>query len=271
MKSRVLILAVASFALTPNVWPQRGPDPSDRGPPPGRGDFINGAYALPSGAASRRDPARLPDFSGMWIRADGMQHPDQTKILPFMQPADAADWKRKIAAYDFKVPWSQCEPTAFPAMLTEMGLPFEILMTPGRVTLLTADGETHRIYTDGSTHENAPDGGTYYGNSTGHWQGGTLVAETVDLRADNDVVMGLTADTDSMKVEERLRLTGPDELQDDITVTGPSYLRVPYHYVQAFRRIRNQRVGEFVCAGGRNRDNGTSLDLTPTPPQQRKP
>jgi hypothetical protein len=54
-------------------------------------------------------------------------------------------------------------------------------------------------------------------------------------------------------------------------VTGPSYLRVPYHYDQAFRRIRNQRVGEFVCAGDRNRDNGATLDLRPPPPQQRKP
>jgi hypothetical protein len=198
-----------------------------------------------------------------------MGHPDQTKILPFMQPDAAAEWKRKIDAHDFTVPWSQCEPTAFPAILTEMGLPFEILMTPGQVTLLAADGEVHRIFTDGSTHENAPDGGTYFGNSVGHWAGSTLHAETTDLRSDNDVVMGLTAGTDAMKVIEQLQLSGPDELLDDITVTGPVYLRVPYHYVQRFRRLRTQRVGEFVCLGGKNRDNGSTLELTPPPPQQR--
>jgi hypothetical protein len=268
MSARIFARAVFIAAMVSNAWPQSEPDPARGGPPPGAGGFINGAYASPSGARTRQDPKRLPDFSGAWIRMD-MGHPDQTKILPFMEPHAAADWKQKIAAHDFTVPWSQCEPTAFPAMLTEMGLPFEILMTPGRVTLLAADGEVHRIYTDGSTHENAPDGGTYFGNAVGHWEGSTLFAETTDLRSDNDVVMGLTAGTDSMKVTEQLHLSGPDELQDDITVTGPTYLRQPYHYVQSFRRLRSQRVGEFVCLGSKNRDNGSTLDLTPPPPQQR--
>jgi hypothetical protein len=268
MGTRTFTLAVFVAALTSNAWPQADPDPARLGPPPGAGGFINGALAIPSGAGSRQDPRHLPDFAGVWIRTD-MGHPDQTKILPFMRPDAAADWKRKIDAHDFAVPWSQCEPTAFPAILTEMGLPFEILMTPGRVTLIAADGEIHRIYTDGSTHQNAPDGGTYFGNSIGHWEGRTLLAETTDLRSDNDVVMGLTAGTDAMNVAEKMRLSGPDELQDDITVTGPTYLQEPYHYVQRFRRLRDQRVGEFVCLGGKNRDNGSTLDLTPPPPQQR--
>jgi hypothetical protein len=268
MYVRTYIVAFAIAAIAMKAWPQSGPDPGGPGPPPGPPGFINGAYTSPSAAATRRDPARLPDFSGVWIRSD-MGHPDQTKILPFMKSDAAAEWKRKIDAHDFTVPWSQCEPTAFPAMLTEMGLPFEILMTPGRVTLLAADGEVHRIYTDGSTHEHAPDGGTYFGNSVGHWNGSTLIAETIDLRSDNDVVMGLTAGTDSMKVTEQLRLSGADELQDDITVSGPRYLRQPYRYIQRFRRLRSQRVGEFVCSANNNRDNGSTLDLTPPPPQQR--
>ena len=41
-----------------------------------------------------------------------------------------ADFKKHIAAHDFHVPWSDCEPTAFPAMITEMGMPIEFLMTP---------------------------------------------------------------------------------------------------------------------------------------------
>jgi hypothetical protein len=268
MQARTIVLAIATAALAVAAWPQSEPDSAGRGPPPGNGGFINGSYAVPAGAGTRRDPKRLPDFSGVWIRTD-MGHPDQTKILPFMQPDAAADWKRKIAAHDFTVPWSQCEPTAFPALLTEMGLPFEILMTPGRLTLLAADGEVHRIYTDGSTHETAPDGGTYFGDAIGQWEANTLIAETINLRSDNDVVMGLTADTDSMKVVERLHLVSTDRLEDDITVTGLPYLRQPYHYVQRFRRLPDLRVGEFVCVPRSNRDNGSTLDLTPPPPQQR--
>jgi hypothetical protein len=256
------LLATTALAQSPPVG---GPPPDGRGPPPGfdSKQAPNGAYNKPSGASTRRDPARLPNFSGVWIRAEGMTHPDQTKILPFMTAAAAADWKQKIERKDFRVPWSNCEPTAFPALLTEFGLPIEFLMTPGRVTLLTPDGQTHSIYTDGSQHAAASAAGSYYGNSVGHWEGQTLVAETTDLRPDNNVVMGLMADTDKMVVVEHLTLVSADRIRDDITVTGPVYLAKPYQYTQYFKRMPNIRVGEFVCVASKNRNTGDSVDLTP--------
>ena len=243
---------------------QSGPPPG--APPPGGGSGIpNGGYAVPPGAGTVKDPAGLPDFSGTWMRAEGFTHPDQSKIFPFLTPAALADFKQHIAVHDFHVPWSDCEPTAFPAIITEMGMPIEYLMTPGRVTLLTADGEVHNIWTDGSQHFDTPPGGTYYGNAVGHWEGKTLVVTTVGLRSDNDVVMGLPAGTDNMKVTERLSLMPNGELEDQLTVTGPSYLAKPYRYTQYFKRLPNVRVGEFVCLPSKNRDNGTSLNLTPPP------
>jgi len=64
---------------------------------------------------------------------------------------------------------------------------------------------------------------------------------------------------------ERLSLLPNGELQDQLTVTGPTYLAKPYRYTQYFKRLPKVRVGEFVCLASKNRDNGTSLNLTPPP------
>jgi hypothetical protein len=217
----------------------------------------------PKGAGTVTDPQSLPDLSGVWLRAEGFQHPDQSKVVPFMKDSAAVDWQKKIAAKDFRVPWSFCEPTAMPGVVTEMGLPFEILMTRGRVTLLYPDGQIRSIFTDGSTHIDASLGGTYLGNSIGHWEGNTLVVETTDLRPDNNIVMGLKADTDSMKVVERLSLDKSSRLVDEMSVTGPAYLKAPYRYTQAYVRRTDLRLAEFVCLPSKNRNSGDRVDLTP--------
>ncbi|MGC3982515.1 MAG: hypothetical protein QM808_14795 [Steroidobacteraceae bacterium] len=257
MKHCMMIGALCFSAI---AWAQT---PAD-GPPTGP-RLPTGSVDLPPGAGTKVDPKKLPDLSGVWGRVEGLQHPDQTKIIPFMKPAAAADWQKKIAAKDFYVPWSNCEPTAFPAMLTEMGLPFEILMTPGRLTMIVPDGQVRRIYTDGSTHGEPMLGGTYFGNATARWDGETLVVETTDLRADNNVVMGLKAGTDAMKVVERLRLISKDKLQDDITITGLDYLQKPYQVTQVFQRYPQVRLSEFVCLASKNRNTGDKVDLTPPP------
>jgi hypothetical protein len=258
----LLLMAAAATAWAQAVAP--GPAATrPAGGDPFAGRAPNGSYLKPAGAGTRTDTRKLPDLSGVWVRAEGFQHPDQTKIIPFMKDEAAADWKRKIAAHDFRVPWSFCEPTAFPAIVTEFGMPFELLMTPQRVTMIAPDGQIRSIYTDGSTHPEASLNGTYFGNAIGHWEGATLVVETTDLRPENNVVMGLEAGTDNMKVVERLSLSGTDRLQDELTVTGPEYLKAPYHYTQSYVRRRDLRLAEFVCLSSSNRNTGGSVDLTP--------
>lgn len=262
------LLLLLGLGLCAAAMAQENPPPSvnfQGRPLPGKGPSgpPNGSYAIPAGAGTVQDPANRPDFAGVWMRAEGFTHPEQSKIFPFMTAAGLADFKKHIAAHDFHVPWSNCEPTAFPAIITEMGMPVEFVQTPGRLMLLTADGENHSIWTDGSQHFDTPPGGTYGGNAIGHWEGGTLVAETTGLRSDNDVVMGLPADTEDMTVQERLSLTADGRLKDELTVSGPAFLAKPYRYTQYFKRVAGVRLGEFVCLASKNRDTGTTLDLTP--------
>jgi hypothetical protein len=184
-----------------------------------------------------------------------------------MKPRAAADFKQQIDAKSFRVPWSFCDPPAFPAMITEFPLGHEFLFTPGRVTQITEDNQVRRIYTDGRAHPKDPDP-TYFGDSIGHWEGDTLVVDTIGLRDDNDVVIGLTAEGD-MHVVERIHQVDSDTLRDDLTLDGLPWLARPYTRTQLFKRRAEGRMNEQLCVASKNRNTGSSLNLTPPPPQKR--
>ena len=64
-----------------------------------------------------------------------------------------------------------CFPTGMPSYMLITHNAFEILFTPGRVTLLgEGDGNRlRRIYTDGRPHPDDPDP-SFHGHSIGHWE-----------------------------------------------------------------------------------------------------
>ncbi len=221
--------------------------------------IIAAAFAL---AAAAHAVTALPDWSGSWSRAEGLAHPDPKILLPYLTSAEAAAFEKQIDAASFRVPWSSCDPAAFPAMMTEIPLGFEWFLTPGRATLVMADGQVRRIYTGGEAHFSAKTGETsYFGDSTGHWEGDTLVVDTVGLNPDNQVVIGFD-NNDKLHVVERIRKTDPSTISDQITVTGFEGEAKPFVRTQLYKRS-TQPVREYMCVASKNRDTGTSLDLTP--------
>ncbi|MFT3905146.1 MAG: hypothetical protein QM718_02405 [Steroidobacteraceae bacterium] len=227
------------------------------------------AFSLQLAAAAHAaTAAKLPDWSGVWARKEGLEHPDPTKVLPFLKAEDAADFQKQIDARSFRVPWSSCDPPAFPAMMTETPLGFEFLFTAGRVTLLTADNQVRRIYTDGRGHTKDAEP-SYFGDSIGHWEGQTLVVDTVALRDDNQIVIGLDAGADTLHVVERIHLVDADTLQDDLTISGLPMLKSDFVRSQQYKRQAARNVAENLCVASKNRNTGTSLQLTPPPPQKR--
>lgn len=220
-------------------------------------------------AAAYGASSKLPDWSGVWARKEGLEHPDPTRALPFLKPEAAADFKKEIDANSFRVPWSSCDPPAFPAMMTETPLGFEFLFTPGRVTMLTADNQVRRIYTDGRAHAKDAEP-SYFGDSIGHWEGGTLVVDTVALRDDNQIVIGLDAGAETMHVVERIHLVDAGTLQDDLTISGLPMLKTDFVRSQQYKRQAAKSVAESLCVASKNRNTGTSLQLTPPPAQKRQ-
>src|SRR5207245_5643297 len=79
-----------------------------------------------------------------------------------------------------------------------------------------------RIFLDGrKPSQKVLNDPTYAGYSTGHWDGATLVVETVALRDDSLIedFVAFSPHSDKMTVHERIRLVEPGVLEDRITVT----------------------------------------------------
>jgi hypothetical protein len=86
----------------------------------------------------------------------------------------------------------------------------------------------------------------YYGHSVGHWDGTTLVVDTVGVKQS---VLGHSEmpHSDRMRITERLRLVTPDILHDQITVEDPVTLEQPWTFTFAYKRMRNYEMLEYIC------------------------
>jgi hypothetical protein len=149
---------------------------------------------------------------------------------------------------------ANCVPPGMPEI---MGWPYpiEFIYSPGRVTMaIESDSQVRRIYTDGRGHPADPDP-TFLGDSIGHWEGGTLVIDTVALNPTTEIAPGV-GHSDQAHIVERVRKTGPDALEVVTTVTDPKVLTAPWTTTRGFIRHRDWRIQEYVC----EQNNHDSVD-----------
>lgn len=120
-----------------------------------------------------------------------------------------------------------CMPPGVP----RIGAPREILESPGHVFLLYAGGEaivnTFRdVPTDNRPHDSDADP-SYMGDSVGHWEGDTLVIDSVNFTDKTWLTSDGEFHTDAMHVIERFTRTG-DSLKYESTVDDPKAFTHPW-------------------------------------------
>jgi len=67
-----------------------------------------------------------------------------------------------------------------------------------------------------------------------------------------------------MRVDERLLRTGPDTMEDQITITDPEYLTGPWTFTYHYQKMTGYKLGEFICENNRDYDaksDSLKLDL----------
>jgi len=231
--------------------------------------------------------AKLPDFTGVWEaglggggggRAGGRGAPPAAAPAatngpaaatagraggrgagragcPSLTPAYAAKAKEQPAAPSAEENLTaNCLPPGMPGIMGQP-YPMEFLMTPGQVTIvIEAYNQIRHIYTDGRPLPEDPDP-TFYGTSVGHWEGDTLVAETVGFA---QVPRGITFPySDKMKIVERFHLTAPDTMSIETTIVDPEALTAPYSMgARSLIRHRNWTIAEYIC----EENNRNSVD-----------
>ena len=129
----------------------------------------------------------------------------------------------------------------------------EIIITPEQVRMTYYwFNATRRIYTDGRPHPTGVDlVSSFMGHSIGHWEGDTLVTDTVGLNAGIYDRTG-APHSDQIHVMERLRMTGPNLLEDQITIEDPEMLTKQWSVTRHLQRVsRVQQFEGAYCEGGR--------------------
>jgi hypothetical protein len=160
--------------------------------------------------------------------------------------------KSRIAgSYEFDNT-AKCLPPGMPAMMN-MAYGMEVMQTKDKVTFFSELNDAlRRVYLDGrKPTPKVLDDPTYAGYSTGHWEGDTLVVDTVALHP-SSFIEGFSPHSEAMTVKERIRFTGPGVLEDRITVTDPQALTKPWETVKTYRKAMpgNDELREFACAEG---------------------
>jgi hypothetical protein len=198
--------------------------------------------------------AKLPDFTGVWELSFGGGRGGGRgaargagAIPPGPQLTAAATAKRKelqgVPREDNQT--ANCLPPGMPGIMGQP-YPMEFLLTPGLVTIvIEAYTQVRHIYTDGRPLPADPDQ-KFHGTSIGHWEGDTLVAETVGFSALTEIAANVPHG-DKMRIVERFSLTDPDTMSIETTVTDPEVLTAPYTSTRTLKRHRSWTIAEYIC------------------------
>jgi hypothetical protein len=149
---------------------------------------------------------------------------------------------------------------------------FEILYTPGRVTMAVESGLVRRIYLRDKPPAGALDE-SRSGTSLGRWEGSVLVVETTGLAPSATVLPGSVLGPGA-RVTERFSLVDANTLRIEATLTAPAVLAEPLKMQQQYRRARDRTFTDFdICVeGDRSFDRGTEQDqFDKTPPADLPP
>jgi hypothetical protein len=153
---------------------------------------------------------------------------------------------RGVAVSETNDPVYQCLPTGTPRIYAHPA-PFEIVQTAGRVLIMYEWMNINRhIYTDGRAHRQGRPP-SWMGESIGHWEGDTLVVETVNFNDRTWVDRRGLPHSEQLRVTERIRRVGDDGLTIDITVEDPIAYTEPWSARRVFDSVADWQLEESVC------------------------
>jgi len=229
----------------------------------------------------------LPDWSGVWAPSRPAPPPaaaGQAGVagagfvfgagVP-LKPKYAAMRDERMAAVRGdrgrdKIPLSNsglCLPNGTPANMGPVG--HEYLFSPGRVTILLENSEIRRIWTDGRPH--VPEdlvNPSFSGDSIGHWEGDTLVVDTINIFPEAELFIGRRV-TEQTHVIEHITREGK-RMRIDTVVEDPELFTKPWVYTRWYDHEDGPPIDYNSCTEGDRTKKGeeTLLDIDFTPPQE---
>jgi len=228
-----------------------------------------GIPRLPSGkpnlaATAPRTADGKPDLSGIWQA--GRAGPagqygydyDVTQNLPADGLTLWAKGVRQQRVQDFRKdsPLAHCLPVSVP-FLQFRGLS-RIVQTPELIVVLhESPNSPHRsIFLDGRQLPKDPSP-TWLGYSVGHWEGDTLVVNSVGFNDQGWLDVGGNPQTESLRLTERFRRPDFGHVELDVTFEDPKSFTKPFSLHMTKNYIADTEIMEDVCEN--ERDSGHLL------------
>jgi len=228
-----------------------------------------GAAQEPMQQARSETFNQLPYWPGYWVGADqagtpisGINRPPGGTPAPAVNDVLAiwgttAPWndegRRRVAEALRTMGGRKGLGWGYPLMMTSP-TPFQVLITPEEVLIVNGYNETRHVYTDGRDHPAAEDlWPSATGNSVGHWEGDTLVIDTIMVTNPNEFFQGGPPLSEQAHYVERLWLDGDTlraemTIEDPVTLSGPWKARLSWVRDTGFDRMiqvdwNNDRTG----------------------------
>jgi hypothetical protein len=230
-----------------------------------------GAAKSPGAAAQAAHDARvkafaaLPDWTGIYLGTGSLFDQSRGATNPNSDynardyPPYKPEWEARYQNFLDTVvktgkyidPLTLCYPAGFPRLASAI-FGIEFVVRPEETLIIFERNGVRHIFTDGRPH---PSGGdlwpSWEGHSIGHWEGDTLVVETVAMKAGVPVDRTGLVLSEQARVVERIRKVDPNTLEDQLTLydpvafTGPWKVRRVYHKQTA---EKYPTIGTVACA-----------------------
>jgi hypothetical protein len=169
-------------------------------------------------------------------------------LKPWVKERMKKDIDEVLAGKIAFTPSSSCVPAGVPLFMGYGGPnPIVFLQTPKEVWIIfMSDQQVRRIYLD--VPHSAHPKPSWYGESVGHYEGDTLVVDTIGMNDKTVVDVYRTPHTEKLHVVERWRMVeGGKAMEAIFTVDDPDAFYQPWSGMRRYRRAQ-QEPDEIVCA-----------------------
>jgi hypothetical protein len=188
-------------------------------------------------------PDGKPDLSGIWNGQRALPNQSEPEMLPWA----AALTKQRTEA--------RCIPAGVPRATPYH---YQIVQTPSLVLMLI-EGNIHtfrQIFLDRKEHLKLSQP-LWYGDSIGHWEGDTLIVDTIGFNDKFWFDMAGHPHTSQLHVIERYRRRDFGDLEVQVTIDDPGAYTAPW-VVNRVSTLETQiEISEYVC----NENNTDTLHL----------
>src|SRR4051812_33111889 len=186
------------------------------------------------------------DFNGVWSPV-GAQGAMSGHLLPGEEISltkFGAEQYNKIDEGDS--PAYDCLPYG-PTRIMSSALPYMIMMQDDVIGMIFEHIDYRLIYMNGKHPADILDYPEWEGHSIGHWEGDTLVVDTIGMRDESWLDSNGLQHSGKLHMIERYTKTSPDTYIWKVTIEDPVYFTKPFTY--SFNVMRDEyRIVPDRCA-----------------------